>query len=369
MVKFIAKVLLPLFLLQIVSVPLYAEQRRSQGFEDAGELLRSGKSFGTSGKSAEKNVNMLQSERTDILVPNARQVLIYQVHILGEVKSPGTYRIAASDRLAEVVRRAGEIGDNGSERRIQLRRKGNTSTVDLLKFRLEGDLKNNPFVLDNDVIFVPLLKEVIKIVGPVKRPRVYELIGEKTLYDVVKLAGGFANGVAENDPIKIIRFEDSKKELIDVKNDEESMRSFSVKNGDVIAVSHVITSRNKFDYDLADIPGSNVFFPSYEDRVFVLGGVYKPGPYDFSPYYTIENYITLAGGLEERGTKHVTLIRSGGQKLRVKKGKMESTVVNPGDTIKVGKRAMTPAAWTSFVMGVLSFALSTTTTVLILRDR
>src|SRR3989338_2283686 len=48
--------------------------------------------------------------------------LMYQVHILGEVKMPGTYRITASDRLSEVLKKAGGVDEQGSERNIEVRR-------------------------------------------------------------------------------------------------------------------------------------------------------------------------------------------------------------------------------------------------------
>lgn len=55
--------------------------------------------------------------------------IIYQIHVLGEVFKPGTYRIPASTRVSEALLMAGGIKKDGSERNIEIRRPG----VGLLK--------------------------------------------------------------------------------------------------------------------------------------------------------------------------------------------------------------------------------------------
>ena len=139
----------------------------------------------------------------------------YQVNVLGEVMKPGTYKVAASDRVSEVLNRAGGIAVNGSERVIELRRKGGgVIHVDLIAFKLFGKLDQNPYVTDNDTIYVPFRKNVIQIVGAVKRPDFYELKDEKTLADVVDLSGGFNAATAMKEPIRVIRFEGGRRRLM-----------------------------------------------------------------------------------------------------------------------------------------------------------
>lgn len=285
----------------------------------------------------------------------------YQVHVLGEVMKPGTYRVTASDRVSEVVRRAGGLAVNGSERNIELRRKGGgTRKVDLLEFSLMGNLNQNPYVTDNDVIFVPLRKNVIQVVGAVKRPDVYELKEENNLASAVELAGGFNAATAKSEPIRIIRFEEGEKKVEDVKITDESLKAFEIKNGDVVVVPNIVTKDTKFDYNVASVPGDQVFYPSYEDRVFVLGGVAYPGAYPFSPYYTLSQYISLAGGLSDRGADSFKVTGIDGKTHHAKL----SDRVNPGDTIMIKQKVMSNAAWAGFGLSVASFGLAASSTII-----
>ncbi len=288
----------------------------------------------------------------------------YQVHVLGEVMKPGTYKVAASDRVSEVIQRAGGLAQNGSERNIEIRRKGGGTThVDLLAFKLFGKLDQNPYVTDNDVIFVPLRKNVIQVVGAVKRPDYYELKSEKTLDDVVELAGGFNAATAMKEPVRVIRFENGEKKVDEIPIEKEAMKEFPILNGDVVVIPNIVTKGTKFDYNVASIPGDQVFYPSYEDRVFVLGGVAFPGAYPFSPYYTLNQYITLAGGLTERGKPKYRVTAIDGKSH----GAKPDARVNPGDTIVVKESWMSPASWMSFALGVASFGLSASATIIAIR--
>jgi protein involved in polysaccharide export with SLBB domain len=288
----------------------------------------------------------------------------YQVHVLGEVVKPGTYRVVASDRVSEVLQRAGGLAENGSERNIELRRKGGgVIHVDLLAFKLFGKLDQNPYVTDNDAIYVPLRKNVIQVVGAVKRPDFYELKNEKTLSDVVELAGGFNAATATKDPIRVIRYEDGEKKVDEVPIEKDNMKDFAIRNGDVVVVPNLVTKGTKFDYNVASIPGDQVFYPSYEDRVFVLGGIAFPGAYPFSPYYSVNQYVSLAGGINERGKQKYKVISIDGKNHRAK----ASDRVNPGDTIVVKESWMSPANWMSFALGFASFGLSASATIIAIR--
>lgn len=284
----------------------------------------------------------------------------YQVHVLGEVMKPGTYRITASDRLSEVINRAGGFMPNGSERNIELKRKGSVKKIDLLGFKLFGRLDDNPYLTDNDVIFVPLKDRVIQVVGSVKRPDFYELRKEKNLADVIDLAGGFNAAAALDEPVRVIRFVNGEKTVEEVSSDEKDLRRFDIKAGDVVVVSNVVTKETEFDYNVASIPGDQVFYPSYEDRVFVLGGVALPGAYPFSPYYTVNQYISLAGGLNDRGKEKYRIIDIAGKSRKAK----EIDRVNPGDTVMIEQRWMSPAGWLGFALGVASFGLSASATII-----
>lgn len=288
--------------------------------------------------------------------------LSYQVHILGEVYHPGTYRVPVSTRLSEAVQMAGGVTERGSERRIELRRDaGEDRKVDLRSFKVLGNLDANPYLLDNNVVFVPLQGKVVRIEGTVKRPGTYELTREKTLKDVIHLAGGFTSGVGNPTPIKVIRFAHKDKEVIDVENQEEARRSFTVENADVIVVPHFLTEKKSFDFNVDRLPGDNpLFYPSFDERIFVIGGVATPGPYPYSPHYEARQYLALAGGLRPLAKpKKIRLVTSKGKVQRVN----ERTEINPGDTIIVPERRITPEGFTTMVVGLAASIASTVAVV------
>lgn len=288
----------------------------------------------------------------------------YQVHILGEVLYPGTYRVPVSARLSEAISFAGNILDRGSQRKIQLRRKGKkTQNIDLLSFKMLGNLDANPYLLDNDVVYVPLKKNVVQISGSVRRPDSYELTKRTSLYDLIKLAGGFTPGVALTAPAKIIRYVNSHKELIDISLDKEESSRFQIRDADIVVIPHLLTEGTKFDYNVPNLPGdSEIFFPSFEERVFVLGAVAKPGPYPYSPYYNVRQYLTQAGGFTKlaKSKENMYIISSLGEKIKAN----DSSDINPGDTIIVPERYMRPETLVQLVLGVTSTALGITTAIL-----
>lgn len=288
----------------------------------------------------------------------------YLVHVVGEVRQPGTYRITASDRLQEVLQRAGGISEQGSIRNVAIRRKGaRTKTYDVLRFQLFGELQHNPYLLDNDVVYVPLQQRAVQVAGSVRRPNQYELRTERSLAQVLALAGGASTGASPTAPVRVVRFVEGEKQVLEVPYETDALQAQEIMDGDVIFVPNVLTANRKFDYNVAKVPGDNVFYPSYEDRVFVLGGVNNPGPYPFNPYSTVNHYLTMAGGTTKLArTNRIKLITMEGKKRRIRKD--DVATINPGDSIYVPEPRIAPEGWIGIVTGLATFGLSTTATVL-----
>jgi protein involved in polysaccharide export with SLBB domain len=128
----------------------------------------------------------------------------FVVHVVDNVKQPGTYTSRAIDRVSAVIARAGVT--TGSRRRIAIKhRAGTTSTADLVRYELTGDIAYNPFLLDGDVISVPFASPVVAISGAVRRPGQYELVATKDLTELLALAGGFTSGVSRTFPVRLVR--------------------------------------------------------------------------------------------------------------------------------------------------------------------
>jgi protein involved in polysaccharide export with SLBB domain len=110
------------------------------------------------------------------------------------------------DRLATIVARAGGLAPNGSQRRIEIRRRdGQVLHPDLVLFGLTGDVKHNPYLLDGDVVRVPFEDLSASIGGAVNRPGRYELVGTRDLAELVSLAGGFSPAATSLLPLAVVR--------------------------------------------------------------------------------------------------------------------------------------------------------------------
>lgn len=262
----------------------------------------------------------------------------YQIHILGIVRSPGTYRLPPSTRMAEAIDMAGGLAPKGSMRRIELRRNNRTvRTYDLFAFLKEGRLDQNPFLLDNDTIYVPIAKTVISVQGPVNRTGVIELVNENTLADIVAVSGGYTAGIITSEPVTIVRYSSGKKVVYTVPMTDGDMANFSVSDGDVVVFPHVMTKGRKFDYNMAQLPNDTLSYPSLNDNIFVMGAVAQPGAYSFNPFYDPRNYINMAGALRYANLGRIRILDLNGQEIKYKKGYQ----LNPGDTVIVPYRAWT----------------------------
>lgn len=293
--------------------------------------------------------------------------LIYQIHVVGEVGHPGTYRIPVSTRASEALLLAGGIKKNGSERNIELRRsQAPKRKIDLVAYKLFGKLEDNPYLMDNDVIYVPLKQRAIEVEGAVKRSGFYELKNERTLADAIRLAGGLTQGASRKDPIRIIRYDsEEKKNVIEIRNDEEELRTTELLSGDVIVVPHIFTTENRFDYNLKELPNDNLFYPSFEDRVFVIGAVEVPGAYTFNQHYRLSHYLAIAGGMTRMAKKNIKIVTPDGKEVKTHADN-DKILINPGDTVYVPERVFSRETWISLFTTLASLGLSAASTAIVL---
>lgn len=262
----------------------------------------------------------------------------YQVHVLGQVINPGTYRTEPSVRVAEIVAMAGGVQDGGSLRHIELRRVGKASiSIDLFLFAQKGNLEANPFLQDNDVVFIPFASQSVRIEGPVKSNGVYELAGEESVWDIVQLAGGYAAGASDRGDITIVRYHDDKKNLVHVPNVMTELRKTKILGGDIIVIPHMFTKGKEFDYNFAELPADNVFYPSYNSNVFVTGAVSQPGPLPYNAMLSIQEYVNIAGPTQEAKIRSAHIMKANGKIVR----NMKKYSISPGDTIIVPNKKLT----------------------------
>lgn len=170
---------------------------------------------------------------------------IIKVYVVGDVKSPGDYNLTPLSTLINALSAAGGPLKSGTLRNIQIKRGGTTvDTVDLYNFFLTGDKSRDIRLQPGDTIFVPAIGPAVGIAGNVRRAAIYELKGEKTLADVLALAGGI-NPTGYLQRVQIARVEAHEKRIIsdfslDPKNagtpNEELTGSIKVQDLDLVRV-------------------------------------------------------------------------------------------------------------------------------------
>lgn len=124
-----------------------------------------------------------------------------QIVVTGEFEKPGSYTISGLSPLFNTLFSTGGVKKSGSLRNIQLRRQNVLiATIDMYDFLLRGESKGNVFLRHGDVIFIPPIGTTVGVAGEVTRPAIYELKTERTVADVIALAGGLLPTAAKEKP-------------------------------------------------------------------------------------------------------------------------------------------------------------------------
>ena len=159
---------------------------------------------------------------------------------------------------------AGGISKMGSLRKIELRRDGKVErTIDLYELLLHGDTQGDVRLKPRDVIFVPVIGSVAAITGDVKSPAIYEMLGNESLGNLLRMAGGVtAFGYSER--LQVERVQNHEKRVaLDVNLNQRSAVQFPVDDGDLVKVFSVL--------------------PTERNVVRVKGNVNQPGTYEWRP--------------------------------------------------------------------------------------
>lgn len=131
-----------------------------------------------------------------------------QIFVLGDVTQPGSFSVSPFSTVLNALFSAGGVTEQGSLRRIELKRAGKTiTTLDLYDLLLRGDISRDMRVEPGDVVYVPSVGQQIAVSGEVKRPAIFEIVEGENLADVVNFASGFS-GFAYENQIRLLRTED-----------------------------------------------------------------------------------------------------------------------------------------------------------------
>lgn len=225
-------------------------------------------------------------------ISNYRQnEVLYSVSVVGAIDNPGVFLVHPSTRISEVVKIASAISDSllpeefieYSNRNITLRRNGIDTRIDLKRFFVLGDEKNNPYLLDGDFVIVPVIQKRVLVEGAVNKPGSYELIDGDRVSDIIDLALSLKES-AYLEKTEVVRY---------TKNGKKTESFF-------ITLQNIINNTNCDDNIILQNDDRIIirFIPEFHEEKYIT----ISGEVQFPGYYSIEeNETTLLEILEKCG--------------------------------------------------------------------
>ena len=230
---------------------------------------------------------------------NEYQIPLFNISVTGNVNNPGIYHLPPTSRISEAILRANipsqipntedltikkiVYRDNiASTRNIVLKRGTDSISLDLEKFYVSGDISQNPYISDGDIIIVPVLQEKVLVNGAINKSGEFELVQGDRITDIIKLAFGLRND-AYLSKAEVVRFvNDIETDIYNISLSEimanpESDQNILLENDDRIYIRSI-----------SEFHETN--------SIIVYGEVEFPGT-----YYINENQTTLLSILEKCG--------------------------------------------------------------------
>lgn len=216
---------------------------------------------------------------------------VIQIFVLGEVSHPGVYTVSSLATMANALLVSGGPTVLGSMRNIELKRKNRIiSTLDFYKFLLKGDTASDVRLMPGDVIFIPQAGSLVKVLGNVKRPAIYEFKEDASLQAALELGGGLAPR-AYDQRIQINRAVDNKMQMIlDISYKKlRRKEDIQLQDGDIIEVFSILKEE--------------------VNAVFLYGNVMRPGLYAYEKGLHLRDIIPDITALDEDTYMDYALIK------------------------------------------------------------
>jgi protein involved in polysaccharide export with SLBB domain len=268
----------------------------------------------------------------DVSVARIRSVRVY---VVGDVESPGAYDISSLSTPLNALYAAGGPTLRGSLRHLrQYRGKTLVQEVDAYDLLLHGIHTELARIQSGDTILVSPVGPEVTVEGMVQRPAIYELAGEKSLSEVLELAGGvLPSGTLRHVDLERLVAHESRSMLrldLPESNDPQAVSKvldeFQVQDGDKIRISPIL--------------------PYADKTVYVDGHVFHPGKYPYHEGMKVTDLLqSYSDLLPEPSRRHAEIIRLQAPDYTpmvlafnlgdAMAGRDQNLVLKPFDTIRV----------------------------------
>jgi protein involved in polysaccharide export with SLBB domain len=264
---------------------------------EIGGVEVSGKSLGEVQRLVQTQLRtQFRDVQADVSLSRLRSVRVY---VVGDVERPGPYDISALSTPLNAVYVAGGPTAGGSLRTIrQYRGKQLVQEVDVYDLLLHGTRSDLKGLQPGDTVLVPPLGPEVTVEGMVRRPAIYELDGEKSLAEVLELAGGvMQSGTLRHVDLERLQAHQSRSMLrLDIPEDNnqeavtKALQDFQIQDGDKIKISPIL--------------------PYADKTVYLEGHVFRPGKFAYREGMKVTDVIHSYNELlPEPYKNHAEIIR------------------------------------------------------------
>lgn len=215
---------------------------------------------------------------TTISVTEFRSMKIF---VLGDAYQPGSYTVSSLTTISNAMYVSGGVSEKGSLRNIQLKRNGEViQTYDLYDLLLKGDTSKDVRLRPGDVLFIPILKNKVRIQGAVRRPALYEIKGGTTLANVIELAAGLkSESLPSVSELNRVNRSAGIREILNINVQSKEVLSMTMQDGDIVNIPS-ITALDEINIELT--------------------GQFKyPGTYSVKNGEKLSHLLARAGGFSE----------------------------------------------------------------------
>jgi protein involved in polysaccharide export with SLBB domain len=300
---------------------------------DVGSLEVAGHTLGDVQQMVQKSLRT-QYRNVDVDVSISRLHSI-RVYVVGDVERAGEYDVSALSTPLNALFEAGGPTSRGSLRILKHYRGTQlVEQVDIYDLLLHGVRAGMQRLQTGDTLLVPPMGPAVTVTGMVRRPAIYELNGEKTLAEVLELAGGvLPSGSLRHVDVERLQAHESRSMLaLDVpeNNNQEAvtkaLEDFTIQDGDKIKISPIVSFADK--------------------SVYLDGHVFRPGKYAYTDGMKLTDLIkSYKDLLPEPYKEHAEIIRLNPPDYTPQvlafnledamTGKDQDLVLKPFDTVRV----------------------------------
>ncbi len=302
---------------------------------ESAPIMAAGRSLGDVQREVQAVLRaQFRDERADISLARLRAVRIY---VVGDVAHPGAYDVSSLSSPLNAVYAAGGPTAEGSLRIVRhLRGKQLVQEVDVYDLILHGVRADVMPLQPGDTILVPPIGQQVTVEGMVRRPAIYEVRGERTLADVLEMAGGvLPTGTLRQIEVERLQPHQGRTMLSvripdgDPAGARSALQQFAIQDGDKIRLSPILAATDK--------------------AVYLEGHVFRPGKYAFHDGMKVTDLIgSYESLLPQPSRTYAEIIRLAAPDYtptvlafnlgNVLDGKTGPPVLQPFDTVRVFSR-------------------------------